>query len=150
MFTINKNPTVTDLHKFGWSMLAGFGVIGVLLWVAAWRGADDAAFFSWSGGLRQGFALGSWLTGFALWAFVFLARPSIAKPVYVAWMTVAVNLGIVMSTIGLTLLFVLFLPPFSAIVRFGDPLRRRRKPRETYWEDHKPHEPTLERMARPF
>jgi hypothetical protein len=44
---------------------------------------------------------------------------------------------------------VAFLPLFSLIVRFGDPLRKKLGG-ATYWEPYRPHEPTLERMRRPF
>ncbi|MEK7710827.1 MAG: hypothetical protein AAB341_02930, partial [Planctomycetota bacterium] len=64
-------------------------------------------------------------------------------------MTATAPVGIVMSTILLTMLFMLILPVFSLIVRMGDPLRKKLGG-ATYWEDYKAHEPTLERMRRPF
>jgi hypothetical protein len=41
------------------------------------------------------------------------------------------------------------LPVFS-LIRFSDPLRFKLKSGGSYWEDHPPHEPTLERTMRPF
>ncbi len=72
-----------------------------------------------------------------------------ARPVYVAWMTVTVPIGLVMSTVLLTVLFVFVLPLFSLIVRWSDPLQKKLGA-STYWEEYKPHEHTLERMRRLF
>lgn len=149
MFTVNKNPTAGDLRKFGWAMLIGFGVIGLLLWLAQWLGAREAGVLHWLGSGQQITAVCLWALGIVLCA-VSLLSPSLAKPVYVAWMSVVVPIGIVVSTIMLSVLFFLFLPLFSLVVRLGDPLRKRLHAGETYWEDYKPHEATLERMKRPF
>jgi hypothetical protein len=84
-----------------------------------------------------------------LWAIA-MTSVSLAKPVYVGWMSVAVPIGLVMSTIMLAVLFFLLLPVFSLVVRWGDPLRKRIRRDGSYWEDYKPYEPTMDRMARPF
>lgn len=149
MFVVNKNPTVSDLHKFGLSMLIGFGVIGVVFWLVPWIKDRDLGAFAWSGAAIQVTALCLWAVGLGLFALSF-GSPVIAKRVYLTWMSLTVPLGIVMSTILLTLLFVLLLPLFSIVVRIGDPLRRKLKTDATYWEDYKPYEPTLDRMKRPF
>ncbi|MGB2987591.1 MAG: hypothetical protein WBE26_17130 [Phycisphaerae bacterium] len=148
MFTVNKNPTVDDLHKFGWAMLVGFTVVGAVLWLAHWLKAQDAG-LGWSGGGAQVTAVCLWVLAWALFTLSHLS-PSVAKPVYVGWMTAVVPIGIVMSTLMLTVLFVLLLPVFSLVVRVGDPLRKKLTADRSYWEDYKPHEPTLERMRRPF
>lgn len=75
--------------------------------------------------------------------------PGLARPIYMGWMTVTVPIGIVMSTILLTLLYFILLPVFALIVRSGDPLRRRLGA-NSYWEDYKPYEHSLERMGRLF
>ncbi len=149
MFTVNKNPTVPDLRKFGFAMLLGFGVLGVVLWIAPWLKARDPMLPVWSGAGLQITALCLWALGVALFALSFLF-PAVAKPVYVGWMTVAAGMGMVMSTVLLTVLFVLLLPIFSLVVRAGDPLRKKLTPRGSYWEDYKPHEASLDRMRRPF
>ena len=149
MFTVNKNPTTGDLYKFGWSMMIGFGVIGVLLWLAPWWRGGESGSLSWSGAAPQITAVCLWGLGVLLWALSRTTR-RIARPVYVAWMSAVVPLGIVVSTIMLTVLFVLLLPVFALVVRFGDPLRRKLRGGGTYWEDYRPHEATLERTARPF
>jgi len=132
MFTVNKNPGVSDLRKFGWAMLIGFGAIGVILWVVA----------------KQEVAFGLFGLGVGL-CVIGIAAPSIARPVYVAWMTATVPIGIVMSTVLLTVLFVFLLPLFSVIVRRGDPLRKKLGA-SSYWEDYRSQEHTLERMRRLF
>ncbi len=149
VFTVNKNPTPGDLHKFGWAMLLGFAVIGLILWIAPWVKTQDAARLSWAGTGTQVLALALWALGAALWAASF-APPAVARPVYVAWMSAVVPIGVAMSTIMLTLLFILLLPVFSLIVRVGDPLRKKLGAQDSYWEDYRPYEPTLERMKRPF
>ncbi len=147
MFKVNKNPSVRDLRKFGWAMLLGFSVIAMILWLLAWRryGGD---LLSWSGAASQGVAVGIFFLGIGL-CVIGVAAPSIARPIYIAWMTVTVPIGMVMSTILLTMLFVFLLPLFSLVVRLGDPLRKKLGG-ATYWEDYKPHEHTLERMRRLF
>ena len=149
VYVVNRNPDKTDLRKFGWAMLIGFGAIGLILWLAPWLKAQDAAVLGWTGTGAQVTALCLWLLGSGL-CVVALAFPNIAKPVYISWMSVAVPIGIFMSTVLLTVLFVLLLPVFSMIVRFGDPLRKKLTDQGTYWEDYKPYKPTLERMKRPF
>ena len=149
MFKVNKNPTISDLHGFGWAMLGGFGVIGLILWVVPWLKTWDAANLAWAGTNKQILAIVLWTLGIVLFS-VSLATERVARPVYVTWMSAVVPIGIVMSTIMLTLLFVLMLPIFSLIVRMGDPLRRKRTTHESYWEDYTAYEPTLERMKRLF
>ena len=148
MLAVNRNPSPADLRKFGWAMLIGFGAIGLFLWVMAWRKYDGHGPLGWSGAGAQIVALSAWILGIGLLALS-LASPALTKPVYTAWMTVTLPIGIAMSTILLTLLFVFLLPLFSLIVRMGDPLRKRQGGM-TYWEDYKPHEHTLERMRRLF
>ncbi len=150
MFTVNKNPSVDELRKFGWAMLIGFGVIGLVFWAAPWWEARDAAALVWSGSGLQATAIV--LVGLGVVLCVLgVAAPAVAKPVYVVWMSMAAGVGIVMSPVLLTVLYVVLLPVFSIVVRFGDPLRKKISPhRETYWEDYKPHEATLDRVGRPF
>ena len=149
MFTVNKNPSVRDLSKFGWAMLFGFGVIGAVLWLAPWIKHRDAALLDWSGTSVQITAVCVWTVGLLLCLLGTIA-PAVAKPVYVIWMTVGVAIGTVMSTVLLTVMFFVLLPVFSLVVRLGDPLRKKRHNGKTYWEDYKPHDVTIERLQRPF
>lgn len=149
MFTVNKNPTIAEVRKFGWVMLIGFGVIAAVLWLWPWFESRNLAAVSWVASTRQIIAICLLAVGLLLWGLSQWAT-QIARAVYVAWMSITMPVGIVMSTVLLTLLFLILLPAFSLIVRMGDPLRKRFRAEGTYWEDHKPHEATLDRMARPF
>lgn len=149
MFSINRNPSPTDLCKFGWAMLGGFGGLGAVLWVIHWCRTADGELFEWTGDGARVVVLCLWALGVVLW-ILSLVAPVAAKPVYVGWMTVTVPVGIVMSMFLLTLLFFIVLPVFSLIVRTGDPLRRKLTKGETYWENHEPYESTMERMRRLF
>ena len=147
MIIVNRNPTPHDIRQFGWAMLGGFTFLALLAWIAAWRGGAPFAAWAGSGGQIAAVVLVS--LGILLFA---LARraPAVAKRVYVLWMTAALAIGCVVSAIPLTLMFVLVLPIFSFIVRMCDPLRKKGGGAESYWEDYKPHEPTLDRMRRLF
>jgi hypothetical protein len=153
VFTVKTNPTPLDLRKFAHAMFIGFGFLGAVLWLGPvllgwWRGQTVGS-LGWSGTRNQWTALFLWGTGL-LTGGLSIASPRIAKPLYVTWMRITMPIGFVMSTVMLTLMFLLILPPFVLIVRWTDPLRRRITKQPTYWEDYKPHEPTLERMRRPF
>lgn len=149
MFEVNRHPSPRELRTFGRAMLIGFGVIGVVIWLLAWRKGLMPGLVSWTGAGAQLVAVALWLLGAGLFGLMSLA-PEPARPVYVAWMTVANAMGIVMSTALLTVLFVVLLPWFSLVVRFGDPLRKRLKSEGSYWEDYKPRQPTIDRLRRPF
>jgi len=64
-------------------------------------------------------------------------------------MTGAMYLGMAMTTVLLSVLFVILLPFFS-LIRLADPLRLKPKSSGSYWEDPTPHDATLERTRRPF
>ncbi len=146
MFTVNRNPTPRDLRFFAWSMLFGFnGLALLLLIVASWK--IGRPFFS-PGPRLLFFGMALSVIG-TLTAIASLASADVGRRLYIAWMTITVPIGIVMSTMLLTGLFVFLLPLFSLIVRLGDPLRRQLSG-STYWENYKRYEPTLERMRRPF
>ncbi len=149
MFDVNKNPTPKELRQFGVVMVIGFTIISVLVWLSPWFGNWDASKLSWTGTSRQGTAIGLFVLG-AVLCVIGLTASEFARIVYVVWMTVGGKIGIVMSTLMLSLLFFLFLPVFSLIVRWGDPLRKKLSDDDSYWEDYKPHEPTIERMQRLF
>lgn len=129
------------------AMILGFGVLGLIAWYFAGETASHG--FGWRGLGGQKLAIGLWILGLALLA-VSLGPRACAVPVYVGWMSFAFVIGGVMTVVLLSVLFVVLLPVF-ALLRFADPLRMRMKPAgESYWEDHKHHESTLERTARPF
>ncbi|MCO6438301.1 MAG: hypothetical protein J5J06_14495 [Phycisphaerae bacterium] len=149
-FTVNRHPGPTELRRFGWAMLGGFGAIGLILWVVPGVRIEGWGALAWAGRSGQLVALALWSLGIVL-CVLGNAAPGVAKPIYVVWMSAAVGIGIVMSTVLLTLMFFALLPIFALIVRRSDPMRRRLEPgRASYWESYPSREPTLERMRRPF
>ncbi len=149
MFTVNKNPTPQDLKKFGSAMIIGFGTLAILLWVLPWIRSGDSSVLQWSGSRGQLTAI--IFVGLGLFlAILGHGMPAVAKPVYVTWMTIATPVGLFMSTLVLSVLYFFLLPVFAILVRRSDPLRTKTEGKETYWENYKPYEPTIERMRRPF
>ena len=150
MFTVNKNPSARDVANFGWVMLGGFGVIGALFWYVAVKphGAWTPAGWGWNGTGRQ-------IAALVLWAVAVLSpvlcrvSPAAGRRYYVIWMTGAMYIGTVVTTVMLTVLFFVLLPVFS-LIRLKDPLRLKWSRTGSYWEKPSPHEATLERTARPF
>lgn len=145
MFTVNRHPSSDDLRRFGGAMLIGFGALGAIAWIIpSWR-SSDVPLLAWNPVAGRYAAVVLWGWGVGL----FVASKSHgARKAYVAWMTVATAIGVVMSTFLLTLMYFLLLPWFVPFVRRSDPLRRRRHDGGTYWEDCKPYAPTLDRMRR--
>jgi uncharacterized membrane protein YhhN len=143
MFSVNRSPSPSDLRWFAGGFLVAFPLLGAVLFVWFGRPSDNGA--SWP---VLGFSIAIAATGIA-GGMVTLIRPTIGRKLYIVWMTATLPIGIAFTTILLTVLYFLLLPVFSLIVRRQDPLRRKSKG-TTYWEDCRPHEPTLERMRRPF
>lgn len=140
MIPVKRNPSRRELRTFGWVVLGGFGVIGLLLWrQEGW---------TWRGNGRQYAAAALMVIGVAV-ACLSVAFPARARRLYIAWMTVGMILGTGMSVIMLTLMFFLVLPVFT-LIRFKDPLRLKLHGERSYWEEPKPHEASIARMMRPF
>ena len=145
MQAVNRNPSSAELHKFGGAMLLGFGVIGLFLW---YFGPEPNG-WRWVPVFKQKLAVALWALGLVLFATSMGPR-GLARPVYVGWMTGATWLGTALTFVMLTVLFVVLLPFFS-LIRLKDPLRRKLLgPGESYWENHRHHDSTLDRCARPF
>jgi hypothetical protein len=140
MISVKRNPSRRELRTFGWVILGGFCVIGLLLWR---RGG-----WAWTGSGRQYAAAALMLIGAAV-ACVSAMWPTLARRLYIAWMTVGMVLGTGMSILMLTLMFFLVLPVF-ALIRLKDPLRMKLHGQASYWEEPKPQEASIERMMRPF
>ena len=49
MFTVNKNPTTDELHKFGVAMLIGFCAIGAVLFLAPFLKTWEVLVLGWTG-----------------------------------------------------------------------------------------------------
>ncbi len=110
-------PTGRDLRNLGLVFLVALGVIGGWSW---WRGA---AWGGWLAGL--GLAFGTWG----------LVWPAGLKPVYRAWMTLAVVMGYFMSRLLLSLIFFLAVTPIGLIMRLmgKDLLDMKMRDRDSYW-----------------
>ncbi len=143
MLPVNRNPTQSDLRKFGLTILLGLGLIGGLLWYVGRAPVDQPGL----SGTRLA-ALALWAAGLAV-AVLTVPPTALGRPVYVGWMTAAMAIGLVVTPVLFTLLFFTVLPLF-ALIRLRDPLRVRGAGLPTYWEAASPHEATLERTRRPF
>ena len=151
MQAVNRNPTRSQIHVFGLVVLGGMVVIGALLWyrglLAPGRWWPDAG-WGWNGSSSQVIAIvlcvvGIWIAVECLVSYV------LGRLLYIVWMTGAMYLGVVTTTLMLSVLFFVLLPVFS-LIRFKDPLRLKLKASDSYWEDPTPHEATIDRMRKPF
>jgi hypothetical protein len=107
-----------DLRKFGLLVGCVFTILGILWW------ARGKSFFPYA--LVPGLAL-----AFFGWLF-----PRLLKKVYIIWMTSAILLGFLVSTVLLTLFFMLAITPIGLLARLigKDFLRLRLDPKApTYW-----------------
>ncbi len=151
MQAVNRSPTRLQVHTFGLVVLGGMVVIGALLWyrglLAPGRWWPDAG-WGWNASSAHTIAVVLWGLG-VLMAIVCGVSYPLGRVLYIGWMTSAMYLGIVMTTLMLSALFFVLLPVFS-LIRLKDPLRLKLKPSDSYWEDPTPHEATIDRMRKPF
>ncbi|MCG3203650.1 MAG: hypothetical protein KCHDKBKB_00321 [Elusimicrobia bacterium] len=119
---INWRPSTSELRKFGWTILIGFGIIGLIIF---FKGNPQIAYRIWGGAVAI--------------CLLTLTLPSLSKPFYWIWMGIALVLGTVMSRVVLSLIFFLILTPVALFFRLvkRDELRRRRhaKEEQTHWRD---------------
>ncbi len=127
---INWHPDARELRKFGVTMLAGFGLIGLALhvWPWAWpfhRNPDAAR-------VCYAVAAGVGLLG--------ITGTRAALLVYWPWMGMAFLAGNVMSRILLAVFYYGMITPMGLAMRLvgRDRLNIRRNDRKTYWEDMPP------------
>ncbi len=98
---------------------------------------------------------GTWMPIFLVLAGLFLLpalfAPQALKPLYGPWMKFGLFLGIIMTAVMMTVLYIIVLPVFS-LIRLKDPLRFKmnKDPKASYWEPHTMSESTIERFSRPF
>ena len=113
-----------DLRKFSWTVGGAFVVLWALL----------ATVFPYL--LDKGRDLPIlWQIGVAL-AVVGTLLPTLVKPVYYAWMTLALVLGYVMTRVILTIFFFVVLTPVALVFRLigRDALHRKLdREAESYW-----------------
>ena len=141
----NRNPSLREVRRFGLVMLCGFTVLAGLFW---WFGKAEEGGWGWTGGGLHSTAVVLAALGLVVWVIT-VASEAAGRVVYVVWMTAANILGTVMTFVLLSALFVVLLPIFT-LIRFKDPLRKKLKADQSYWEDHQHHESTLERTIHPF
>ena len=92
---------IPELRKFGLLVGGVFAGLGILFWA---RGKGHYPYFLAPGVLLL--ALG-------------LAAPKILKPIYLAWMSMAIVLGFVVSNVILTIFFFLVMMPIGLIARLA-------------------------------
>lgn len=121
-----------SLIKTGVKELRSFGqVVGgvfLLLWLAFW--GPIPYFFDKGGNYPFLLGLG------AILVVLGTVAPKILKPVYLAWMSLAVVLGFFMTRVILTIFFFLVLTPVGLFFRLigRDALQRKiDRKAETYW-----------------
>ena len=97
----------------------------------------------------------SWVTVFLILSALFLVPaafvPTALKPLYGPWMKIGFFLGVIMTTVLMTILYCIVVPIFS-LIRLKDPLRMKliKDRSASYWEPHKMAEATVERFSKPF
>jgi glucose-6-phosphate-specific signal transduction histidine kinase len=111
-----------ELRRFGLLVGGVFAVLGLLFWLR-----HKSAF-------PYLFIPGALLIAFGL------SAPRLLKQVYVAWMTLAIVLGLVVSNVILTLFFFLVVTPIGLVARlFGEDFLSLKLERKagTYWVPRK-------------
>ncbi len=80
--------------------------------------------------------------------------PRALRRIYVVWMSLAILMGLIVSTVLLTVLFFLVMSPLGLLARLcGQDFLRRKLDRKamSYWQDRPPSErPARERLERQF
>ena len=110
-------PTRRNLRSFGLVMLAALGLIGGWLW---WQ---ESPYYQWL--LAPGIILGLWGL---LW-------PSGMKPLYLAWMTLALVMGQIRNRVLLTAIFYLVVTPLGLVLKaLGKDLLGLRTTSPSYWK----------------
>ena len=131
-----KHDTTKQAVRFAWIL---FVLLGALAGFSAWRE-------HW---VRAGIVAALAVVGPAL---AHLARPA-WMAFFARWMKFAEVLGLISTTIILSLFFFLILTPVGLVARLfrKDPLdldwKHRRR---TYWVDREPVEPTFERYEKQY
>jgi hypothetical protein len=122
LLDINWNPTCRELRQFALIWLGFFALIGIYcLW-----GKDSlrAAAVFWA--IAAAGSLG------ILW-------PTLLRPVYLVWMTLALPIGWTVSHLLLMVVYYLVLTPIGLLMRLFqyDPMRRQfDRQAKSYWTPH--------------
>ena len=124
-----------DLRKFGITMAIIIGLLTVFTWYR------DSAAFPYLLAIAAAFLVGG------------LAFARALKPVYYAWMGLAVVLGMIMSTVILALLFFTVFTVIALIFKLQrrDPLDRQYdRGAATYWKPYARHADVRRHLERQF
>lgn len=122
LLDVNWKPSQRELKQFAMLWIGFFGLIGVYV---LWR--NDS--------LRAAAVL--WIVAAAGLAGV--VRPSVFRPVYLVWMTLALPIGWTVSHLLLVIVFYVVVTPIGLLMKLVgyDPLRRQLdRSAKSYWITH--------------
>ncbi len=122
LLDVNWKPSQRELKKFAMLWIGFFGLIGVYV---LWRHES----------LRAAVML--WIVAAAGSAGV--VRPSVFRPVYLVWMTLALPIGWTVSHLLLVIVYYVVLTPIGLLMKLVgyDPLQRRLdRSAKSYWITH--------------
>ena len=124
LLSINREPTMRLLRQFaGIWFPAACGVIG-------WAIHRRTGAWSWP--------LALWIPA-AVLSVAGLVRPSVMKPIWIAWMTAVFPIGWAISHFVLAVTYYLVLTPIGVVLRMTgrDPMERRfDRQAASYWRRH--------------
>ena len=131
MIEIDWKPDARKLREFAVVWLVGFGLIGLAV--------------AWKGGALSGKA--PWTAPIVLWVvaaavgLVGSACPEAVRPVYIAWMAIALPIGWVVSHVIMALIYYGVFTPIGLVFRLmgHDPMYRTFDPDAgSYWVRRRP------------
>ncbi len=131
LLAIDWHPDARALRRFGWSMLIGFGVIGLALYAWPWSWPFSAHPLAGLVCLAAGLVAGG----------LGLTGTRAALPVYYLWMGLAFAVGSVVGRVLLAVIYYGLITPMGLGMRLigRDRLHLRRTGDETtYWRDVRP------------
>lgn len=117
---INWSPSKRDIRIFGLVLIAGFGVISLILMAKGLRPLAERLF---AGAVAVG--------------LLSIAVPAMGGLFYRLWMGIGVCVGFVVSRVILAVIFFCILTPVSLVFRLmrRDALGIKRKAESSYWAD---------------
>ena len=122
---VNWHPDDAARRRFGRSLVIGFPIIGVVLWVVLRTTTGEWTSWAW------------WLAGIGTaTGLVCWTVPVMAWPVYLLWHAVGASIGIVVSNLLLITTWLITILPIGMIMRAlrRDPMKRTiDRKATTYW-----------------
>jgi hypothetical protein len=124
---VNWRPGLAERRSFAKSIAIGLPLLAIALGAAGWLRSHTWPAWTW------------WLAAIGVAAGSLLwFLPQIARPFYTVWMALGCGIGIVVSNLAVTAVYLLVVTPIGLLLRaFGrDPLQRRlERERASYWEE---------------